>query len=157
MNCQLIAQQMSALGSFDRIDIADNVGNGHVGCGKLFHKTRITVNPIDVGDVAMDGDSLATISRNWLEGIVVHFRSRNDRNLIVEEFSELPDDAALCLSAESQQNDVMFGKNCVNELGNYSLVITYNAAEEPFAGAQFLNEVLAQFVFDGDTLVATGL
>src|SRR6266498_1321817 len=102
-------------------------------------------------------DCLAAISRYRLEGIVVHFRSGNDRDLIVQEFSELTNDAALSLSSESEEDDVVSGKNGVDELGNDSFVITHNAAEEFFAGTQFLYEVRAQFVFNRDALVATGL
>src|SRR6185369_1815885 len=48
VNRQLIAQEVPALSSFNRIDVADDVGDRHVRRRKFLHKTRITTNPVDV-------------------------------------------------------------------------------------------------------------
>ena len=47
MNRQLVAQQVSALGGLDRIDVADDVGDRHVGRRELLDKTCVAIDPID--------------------------------------------------------------------------------------------------------------
>ena len=64
MNRQFIAEQMSAFRGFDRIDVADDVGDGHVGSGKFFHETRIAIDPVDRCFVAVKLNRLAAIGRD---------------------------------------------------------------------------------------------
>ena len=45
MNRQFVAQQMSTLSRLDGIDIADDVGNGHVRRGQLLNKARVATHP----------------------------------------------------------------------------------------------------------------
>ena len=97
----------------------------------------------------------AAVSRDGMKGIVVNFRAGDDGNSIVEQFGELTNDAALGLATQSQQDDVVFRENRVDELGNNGFVVADNAGKEFFTGAQFLDEVRAQLVFDRDALVAT--
>ena len=46
-------------------------------------------------------------------------------------------------------------QNRVDELRNDGFVITDDAGKKFFAGAQFLDQIRAQLVFDRDALVAT--
>ena len=58
MNRQLVAQQVTAFRRFDRIDVADDVGDGHVGRREFFDKTRIAIDPIDRRCVAVSASSI---------------------------------------------------------------------------------------------------
>ena len=61
MNRQLVAEQVSAFRGFDRIDVADDVGDRHVRRGQLFDKARIAIDPVDLRCVAVQLDRLSTV------------------------------------------------------------------------------------------------
>ena len=85
VNRQLVAQEVSALGGFDRIDVADDVGDSHVRCRKFLNKARVATNPIDVRHVAVQLYCLAAVSRNGMKGVVVDFRAGNNRDRFIKQ------------------------------------------------------------------------
>ena len=78
------------------------------------------------------------------------------RNLLVQQIDEAAQDAALRLSAQSEQNEVVLREDRVDELRHDRLVVADNAGEERLAGLQLAHEVVADFLFDG-TRVQTRL
>ena len=77
-------------------------------------------------------------------------------NLLVEQIDEPAQDAALGLSAQSEQNEVVLRENRVDELRDDGVVVADDAGEQRFAGLQLAHEVVADFLFDG-TRVQTRL
>src|SRR5581483_8542072 len=61
VNREFVAEQMPALSRLDRIDVADDVGNGHVGCRELLDKSRVATHPIDVRGIAVQLDRLTAV------------------------------------------------------------------------------------------------
>ena len=53
---------MSAFRRFDRVNIADNVGNRHIGRGEFFDKTVIARYPINFCFVAVKFDLIFAVS-----------------------------------------------------------------------------------------------
>ena len=80
---------------FDRIDIADEIGNRYVGCGKLFAEPRIVVQPFDFRCIAALTHEIGTAFTNGRVGIVVNLASFDDRNIFIKQCRQLPDDAAI--------------------------------------------------------------
>src|SRR5438105_8960344 len=107
MNCQLIAEEVSALRGFDRIDVANDISNRHIRRGQLFDKARIAIDPGDWRRVLMQLDRLSPMRADRMKRIVVDFRAGNDWNLLVEQIGELANDAALRLAAQPQQNQIV--------------------------------------------------
>ncbi len=71
--------EVAALGHLDRVDLADQVRHGGIGCGELL---AVPVAPVDPGDgcvVAGLGHHVAGHPGDGLVGIVVDLRSRDDR------------------------------------------------------------------------------
>ncbi len=124
---------MPALRCLDRIYVADDVGDSHVGRRQLFDKTRVARNPADMSRVAMQFDHLSPVSANRLKGIVVDFRTGNDRNCVVEQIGQLANYPALCLPAQAQQNQIMARQNRVDELRDHGLIIANHAGKKSFA------------------------
>src|SRR6185369_2775721 len=139
VNRQLIAQQVAALRGLDRIDVADDVGDGHVWCGEFLDEPRIAIDPRDGRVVSLLLQHLAPVRRDWSKRIVVDFRTGNDRDLFVEQIREQANNPAFCLPAKAKQDDVVPRQNRVYELRNYAVVITDNAGEKLLARAKFLN------------------
>ena len=135
MNRQLIAQQVTALRGFDRIDVADDVGDSYVGRGEFFDEASVAIDPVDARHVAVLFERLSCVSRDWVKRIVVDFRTRDYRQTLVKEFRQLSNDAALRLAAQTEQDDVVTRQNRVDELRNDGVVVTDNAGEQFLAGA----------------------
>ena len=70
------------------------------------------------------------------------------RNLLVQEVGETAKDAALRLSAQTEQNEVVPGEDGVDELRNDGLVVSDDSGEERLAGLQLLNKIVADFLLD---------
>ena len=121
---------MSALCRLDRIDVADDVGNRHVGRREFFDKASVAIHPVDLGRVAVKLDLLSAVSAQRCERIVVYFRAGDDRDLVVEQIGQLANDAALCLAAQTEQDDVVLGENGIDELRDDRFVVTENSREK---------------------------
>src|SRR6187401_1795980 len=124
---------MPPLRSLDRVDIANDVSDRHVRRRKLFDKTAVTADPIDLRFIAVQLNSLPAECTKRREGVIVYLRPGNDRDLVVEQFRELPDDAALCLTAKSKKNEVVSSEYGVYDLRDHRFVVANNARKQSFA------------------------
>ena len=129
MNRQLVAEQVTTLRGFDRIDVADDVGNGDIRRRELFDKARVATDPIDAGRVAMQLNCLPAVGADGMKRIVVNFRAGNDRNLFVKQIGELANDATLCLAAQAEQNQIVPRQDRIDELRHHRFVIADDAGK----------------------------
>ena len=68
---------------FDRVDIADEVGDRHVGGRKFFAESRIPLNPFDLCRVAVFCNCVRPKFAHRSEGIIVDLASLNDWDVFV--------------------------------------------------------------------------
>ena len=66
----------------------------------------------------------------------------------VEQRGQRPQDAALRLPAQAQQDEVVPRQDGIHELRHHGVVVTNNAREQRFAPPQLADQVLAHLVFD---------
>ncbi len=151
---QLVAQQVAAARGLDRVNVADDVGDRHVGRRQFFDEALVAAHPVDGRRVALFFDQLATVGADGFERVVVDFGAGDGRHALVEELDELADDAALGLTAQTQQNQVVPREDGVDDLRDDRLVVADDAGENLFARAQFAEEVGAQLVLDRAHAVA---
>ena len=79
-------------------------------------------------------------------GIVANFASREEGSLFVQQSGQGAKDAALSLPAQSEQNEIMARKYCVDNLGDYGVVIADDAGKNCSATAKLGDQIIAQFV-----------
>src|SRR5438132_11314319 len=115
MNGQFIAEQVTALRCLNRIHVADDVGDRHVGGCEFFYKSRIAFYPGDRRRVLMQFNRLTAERADRTERIIVDLRAGDDRYFRVKQVRELPNDPAFRLTAEAKQNQVMPGENRVDK------------------------------------------
>jgi hypothetical protein len=127
---QLIGQEVPAARRLDRIDVADDIRDRDVRRGELLDEPQLARQPGDRRLVAALGDQLAPILRNRLEGIIVDLAASQDGNLLVEQRDQLAENAALCLAAQAEQDEVVARKDRVDQLGDHGLFVTHNAGEQ---------------------------
>src|SRR5882672_1795540 len=137
---------MSALRGLDRIDVADDVRDRDIGCGQLFDKTRIALDPVDVGQIAVQIESLPAEGRDRRKRIVVYFRTGDHWKALVKQRSKLANDAALGLAAQSKQDQVVPRQNRIDQLRDDRFIIAHDAGKQLLAATQFLDQIRPQLV-----------
>jgi hypothetical protein len=78
----------------------------------------------------------------------VDLAARHDRDRLVEQPRQRPQDAALRLAAQPEQDEVVAREDRVDDLRDDRLVVADDAGEERLPGAQPRDQVLADLVLD---------
>ena len=156
MQRQLVVQ-IAALGHFDGVHLADQIGDGDVRRGQLLAVALRARQPGDGGIVAGFGDEGAALGAHRLKGILGNLRVVQNRRLGVEQLGEAAHDARLRLAALAEQHDVLAAENGVDDLRHHRLVVADDARKQRLAGAQLGDEVAAHLHLHGQHSNARGL
>ena len=140
---------MPAPRGLDGIHVPDDVGNGDVRGRQLFDESQLARQPGDRRLLAPFGNQLAAVLGDRLERIVVDLAAGENGNLLIEQRDELPQDAALGLTAQAEKNEIVARQNGVDELRNDGFLVAHDAGKQRRAVLEQTDEVLAHFVFDG--------
>ena len=70
------------------------------------------------------------------------------RSVRIEQRGECAQNAALRLTAQTEQDEVMARQNRVHDLRHNRVVVAHDAREDGAISLQPVDQVLAQFVFD---------
>ena len=146
MHRQLVGQVQAGLRRLDRIDVADHVGDRHVGRRELLDVARLARQPGDRQRVAFGRDARAARGAERRQRVVVDLAARHDRDLLVEQIDEPAQDAALRLAAQAEQDEVVARQDRVDELRDDRFVVADDAGEQRLAGLQLPHEVVADFL-----------
>jgi len=76
----------------------------------------------------------------------VNLAAGNDRQMLVEQRHQRAKDAALCLSSQAEQDEVVTGQHGIDQLRNDRVVVADDARKQRLAAAKFCNQVVAHFV-----------
>ena len=146
---QLVRQEMPAARGLDRVHVADQVGDGHVGGRELLDVARFARQPGDRRGVAQLRDPLPAVLGDRLKRIVVDLAARQHRDLFVEQQHQLAQDAALRLSPEPQQDEVVARQDRVHELRDHRVVVAHDTREQGRPVFEQAHEVVAHLVLHG--------
>jgi hypothetical protein len=148
VNRQLVGQHMPAARGANWIEIADQVGDGDVGCRELFDVAVLTPDPRDRRILARLVDQVARVLRDGRDWIVVDLTSGDDRQRVVHQADEPTEDPGLRLTTEPEQNKVVLRENRVRDLRHDGVFVSDQAGEQRSALAQAIDQILAKLVFD---------
>ncbi len=84
VNGEFVGKIAAAAGGTYGIDVANDVGHGDVGSGKLFDETLVAGHPGDGRGVALIGDFLAAGAANRPQGVVVNLAAGDNGDFSVE-------------------------------------------------------------------------
>src|SRR2546423_15338929 len=98
---------MAGARGLDRVNVAEDVGDGHVGRGEFFDEARVALDPGNRRVVALALDRLPTVGGDGPERVVVYLRARDDGYRRGEQGDELSDDAALGSGGEADEGEVV--------------------------------------------------
>ena len=133
---ELVGQIAAAASRFDGINVPDDVGNGHIRGGELFHVSLIARQPSNRCVVAAGGDQLAAGAANRPEGIVIDLAAGDHGNFRVQELHQATEDAAFRLAAQAEQDEIMSRQDSVHDLWDDGIFVTVDAREECSSFAQ---------------------
>ena len=126
--------EVAALGHLDRVDLADEVGDGGVGRGQLLAVAGVAVHPVDRRVVALLGDQLAGVAGHRRVRVVVDLAAGDDGHPLVEQLGERPDHAGLGLAPLAQEDHVVAGEEGVLELRQDGVLVAEHRVDQRLAG-----------------------
>ena len=155
MDGQLVGE-VAALGHLDRVDLADEVGDGDVGRGQLLAVAAVARDPRDRRRRRPPRRrSCAARLADRRERVVVDLAAGERRQLLVEQLDQQPRDPRLGLAALAEEDDVLAGEDRVLDLRDDRLVVADDAGQERLAAREARDEVVAHLLLDRFALPAT--
>src|SRR5207247_902505 len=131
---ELVGQEVAAARGLDGVHVADDVGDGDVGRGELLHKAGLARQPGDRRVGALFGHALAPVLRDRRERVVVHLAPSENRYFFVEQRDELAQDAALRLSPQAQQDEIVAGQDGVPVLRDDGVLVAGDPRGQRWVG-----------------------
>ncbi len=107
MHREFVGEMQARPRRLDRIEVADHVGDRHVGGGELLHVAIVTREPADLECIPFLAHALAARGTERRQRIVVDLAAGHHGNLGVEQRRERAQDAALRLAAQTKQDEVV--------------------------------------------------
>src|SRR5713101_4946956 len=154
MHRQLVGEVQPRLGGLDGIDVADHVRDRHIRRRQLFDEPLLATQPADREAVAFLRGARAARGAERRQRVVVNLAAGDDRDPFVQQIDEVPQDAALRLTPQAEQNEVVARQDGVDELRNHRLVVADDAGEERLARSQPADQVVADFLFNRPRAIA---
>ena len=145
---QLVGQ-VAALGDLDRVDLADEVGDGDVGRGELLGVAPVARQPVDRRRLAVALDDGAGRRADGRQRVVVELATADDRQPRVEQADQQPRHPGLGLAALAEEDEVVTGQDRVLDRRDDRLLVADDAREDLRPDGQPLEEVGAKLLLDG--------
>ena len=144
---QLVAE-IASLGHLDRIDLADEVGDGDVGRGQLLAVAAVAGDPHDRGGVALVGGALAARLADGRQRIVVDLAAGQGGQRLVEQADQHAGHPRLGLAPLAEEDQVLTAEDGVLDLGDDRVVVADDAGQECLAAPQARDEIVTQLLLD---------
>ena len=148
MDREFAAQLLSAASRFDRINVADEVGDSDVGCGQFLDVALFGRQIGDLGFISLSADPVTARPAKGRVRIVMDFASCDVGRLRIEQASKCPQDSTLCLATQAQQNEIVAGEDRVHQLWDHGIVIADDARKYRAVSLQASDQIFAQFVLN---------
>ena len=135
MHGELAGELVASAGSFDGIDVADEIGDGHVGGREFFHVAMLGRQPGDRRRIFFPGNQVTAAAADGRVRIVVNFAARDVGHPGIEQGCKRAQNTAFGLSAQSEQDEIMAREDRVDDLWDDCVVITNDAGEDRGRGS----------------------
>ena len=132
----------------DRVDVADQVRDGHIRRRQFLDVPVFTRQPLDGQVVARRGQLCLAGGTQRVERVVAQLAAGDDGNGLVEQADQRAQHPRLGLATQPEQDEVVLREQGVDDLRHDRLGIADDAGEDGAPGAEPVNEVAANFVFD---------
>ena len=144
---QLVGQ-VAAFGDLDRVDLADQVGDGDVRRRELLGVAPVTRDPVDGGRITVGLDDGACSRADRRERVVVELAAADRREPRVEQADQEPRDPRLGLAALTEEHEVVPGEDRVLDGGDHQILVADDTREDLSARRESREEVGAELLLD---------
>src|SRR5208283_675116 len=134
MNRELAREFVPAARRLNRIDVADQVGDGDVRRGELFYVAMIGCEPGNGRRVFLFGNQFLAAAADGRVGVVVDLAAGDVRQFGIEQRGQGAQDAALRLPAQAEQDEVVAREDGVDDLRDDRVVVTDDAGKNRLVG-----------------------
>ena len=147
MHGKFVAQLVPAFGRLDWIDVADQIGDGHVRSRQLLDVTLVRPEICNRSLISCLGDQLAATAAERLVGIVTDLAAGDVRQLRIEKPGQRAQDAALRLATQSQQNKIVSRQDGIDHVRRHRILVADDAGKHRPSLPQTCNQVFPQLIF----------
>jgi len=117
VNGEFVGKIAAATCGANGVNVTDNVGDSDVGRGKFFDVAEVTRHPGDGSVGAFGGEAVFAGAADRMKRIVVDFAAGDDGDFRIKKIDQTAKDAAFCLTAEAEQNEIVAREKCVDDCG----------------------------------------
>src|SRR6267378_3041065 len=149
-----LVRQITSLRDFDRVDLADEIGDRDVRRRELLAVALVAQQPHELDRIAVVGDAVFARGADRLERIVVDLTARDGRRDLVEQLDEHSRDAGLRLAALAEKDDVLAGQDRVLDLRDHRRFVADDALKELALLGERGDEVRAELLLHRAALKA---
>jgi len=150
---QLVGE-VPALRDLDRVDLADEIGDGDVGRRELLAVALIGREPDQLDGVTVVRDPVLAGGADRLERIVVDLASGDRGQHGVEQRDERARDTRLRLATLAEEDDVLAGEDRVLDLGHDGLLVADDPFEEGLLARERDHEIRTQLFLHGAAAIS---
>ena len=126
---QLVRQLEPGPGGLDRVEVADHVGDRHVGRREFFNVARFARKPRHRQRVAFRGNARTARRAERRQRIVVNLAAGHDRNGSSSSSVRAAQNAAFRLPAQPEQDEVVARQDGVDDLRDDRFVVPDDAGK----------------------------
>ena len=146
MHRELVTEYVTATRGLDRIEIADDVGDGDVRRSELLDVPHVGLEPRDGRVVSGFLEEVLTVFGDRSERIVIYFAPGDDGERGIEECRQRAQDPRFCLTPQPEENEVVPAQERVDDLGHDRLFVADDAVEDGFAGRESSEKIRAKLI-----------
>ena len=118
------------------------------GRGEFFYVPLVAMQPGDRRLLGAFRNQIATAAADGLIRVVVDFAAFHVRRPFVQQSGQQTNKARFGLSAQTEQNKIMTGKNGVDDLRNDGIFISHDSRKQIFAALDATDQIAAKFILD---------
>ena len=148
MDRQLV-RKVPPLGDFDRIDLADQIGDRDVRRGELFAVSFFAPEPGDFRPILQGPKLFLTAFANRVVGAVVDLAPGQGRDLFIQQVDHAADHPGFRLAPLTQKNYILPGQDGVFELRDDGFLVSDDTREKILVLADLGDQVPAHLSLDG--------
>jgi len=146
-------RQVSSLRMLHQVDLPDQIRDGDVRRRQLLVIPVFPVHPFHRRVVSLLRHDPPPRFRPRLQRIVVDLRAPQHRNPLVQQHRQHPQNPRFRLPAQPQKQQIVFGKNPVDDLRNHRIPISHQPRKKLLPSLQFADNVPPQLVLHRARLI----
>ena len=127
---EFVAEGAAGARGFDGIHVAENVRNGDVRRGQFLHVPIAARPPGNWSGVTLFRDQFAAGLADRAQRVIVDFAASEIRHFGIEKIYEAAQNAALRLSAQAEEDEIVPREKGIDDLRQDSLLVTVHALEK---------------------------